>query len=184
MEESRAKSGFKDDIYADRILHDSAEDNPDDTEASTHVPRSGKRGAGLGGGGEFEAAILEVEDVEDVAAMQQTTREEKQAKQELQQDFRGEKVGEEGTVDLNGALERMPALAAYCVRLINENKPPSLLAQIAQLKTQVRAEGDEDEEKPNDEDRQSESEEPQRSSEDDGPALWESEIESTEEDDE
>ncbi|ESS33363.1 SWI2/SNF2 SRCAP/Ino80 [Toxoplasma gondii VEG] len=183
-EESRAKSGFKDDIYADRILHDSAEDNPDDTEASTHVPRSGKRGAGLGGGGEFEAAILEVEDVEDVAAMQQTTREEKQAKQELQQDFRGEKVGEEGTVDLNGALERMPALAAYCVRLINENKPPSLLAQIAQLKTQVRAEGDEDEEKPNDEDRQSESEEPQRSSEDDGPALWESEIESTEEDDE
>ncbi|KEP63342.1 UNVERIFIED_CONTAM: SWI2/SNF2 SRCAP/Ino80 [Hammondia hammondi] len=183
-EESRAKSGFKDDIYADRILHDSGEDNPDDAEASAHVPRSGKRGAGLGGGGEFEAAILEVEDVEDVAAMQQTTREEKQAKQELQQDFRGEKVGEEGTVDLNGALERMPALAAYCVRLINENKPPSLLAQIAQLKTQVRAEGDEDEDKPNDEVRQSESEEPQGSIEDDGPALWESEIESAEGDEE
>ncbi|CBZ52150.1 putative SNF2 family N-terminal domain-containing protein [Neospora caninum Liverpool] len=183
-EDSIAKSGFKGDIYADRILHDSGEDHPDDAESVAPVARSGKKGEALGRGGEFEAAILEVEDVEDVAAMQQTTREEKQAKQEMQQDFRGEKIGDEGAVDLNGALERMPALAAYCVRLINENKPPSLLAQIAQLKIQVRAEGNEDEAKQSEEDRQSESEEPSESSDGDGPALWESEIESEETDEE
>ncbi|PFH36117.1 SWI2/SNF2 SRCAP/Ino80 [Besnoitia besnoiti] len=179
-EESQAKCGFKGDIYADRVLHDSGEDNPDDADPLSHAERGRRRKRDGRETGEFEAAILEVEDGEDVAAMQQTTREEKQAKQELQQDFRGEKPGEEGPVDFNGALERMPALAAYCVRLINENKPPSLLTQIAQLKTQVRAEGDEDEAAS--EEQRSEVDETPESSGDE-PAQWESEIESEEETD-
>lgn len=96
-------SGFKGDIYADRILHDTTEERPVES-AGQDLPHDGRssssaalgghrRGGGGGGKGEsflrkgggaetFESAMLEVEDIEDVAAMQQTRREEKQVKQE------------------------------------------------------------------------------------------------------
>lgn len=60
------------------------------------------------------------------------------------QDFTGEKneeipgLGGGGGGDLSGALETMSPLTAYCIRVIKENKPPTLLAEIEQLKVKCR----------------------------------------------
>lgn len=118
------------DLYVDRILHESTADTG--AEAPLAAPSRGKQTA-------FESAMDEVEDVEDRAALRQTAKEQRTVQQEMSDDFRDENP--DAVDDVTSALNELPALAAYCVRFLSENKSEALIAQIERFKAQLQGEG-------------------------------------------
>ncbi|CDI74432.1 SNF2-related protein, related [Eimeria praecox] len=116
------------DLYVDRVLHESSTETGD-------VPLAPIRG---GKNSVFELVMDEVEDVEDRAALRQTAKEQKTVQQEMSDDFRDE--NQDAVDEVTAALNELPALATYCVRFLSDNKSDSLLAQIERFKAQLESE--------------------------------------------
>ncbi|OEH77348.1 snf2 family N-terminal domain-containing protein [Cyclospora cayetanensis] len=116
------------DLYVDRVLHESTADTGNAPLAPTRDRNSA-----------FESAMDELEDVEDRAALRQTAKEQKTVQQEMSDDFRDENP--DAVDDVSSALNELPALATYCVKFLSDNKSDALIAQIERFKAQLEGEG-------------------------------------------